>query len=150
MCTIHADSSAAVFRRIASYAVQAQERLPLEASNLLIAGAVHFVVHLDSELQDDMVPAPGSPLASGWPILEDWGDPDQRHHFPAVTSRQRFVSSVREIVDAEGVQVISNEVFRPGADRRATVASPFRPDTLRELERFGYEAFASDYIGSPA
>ena len=32
MCTIHADSSAGVFRRIASYAVQAQERLPLEAS----------------------------------------------------------------------------------------------------------------------
>ena len=52
MCTIHADSSAGVFRRIASYAVQAPERLPLEASNLLIAGAVHFVVHLDSEAYD--------------------------------------------------------------------------------------------------
>ena len=54
MCTIHADSSAGVFRRIASYAVQAQERLPLEATNLLIAGAVHFVVHLDSEIQDEL------------------------------------------------------------------------------------------------
>ena len=32
---------------------------------------------------------------------------------PRVT-RQRFVSSVREVVDAEGVQVISNEVYRPG------------------------------------
>ena len=52
MCTIHADSSAGVFRRIASYAVQATERLPLEASNLLIAGAVHFVVHLDTETYD--------------------------------------------------------------------------------------------------
>ena len=31
MCTIHSDSSAGVFRRIASYAVQAPERLPLEA-----------------------------------------------------------------------------------------------------------------------
>ena len=51
MCTIHADSSAGVFRRIASYAVQAPERLPLEATNLLIAGAIHFVVHLDSEIQ---------------------------------------------------------------------------------------------------
>ncbi len=56
MCTIHADSSAGVFRRIASYAVQAPERLPLEASNLLIAGAVHLVVHLDSETCDE---APG-------------------------------------------------------------------------------------------
>ena len=52
MCTIHADSSAGVFRRIASYAIQAPERLPLEASNLLVAGAIHFVVHLDSEIQD--------------------------------------------------------------------------------------------------
>ena len=52
MCTIHADSSAGVFRRIASYAVQAPERLPLEASNLLIAGAVHFIVHLDTEMHD--------------------------------------------------------------------------------------------------
>ena len=32
MCTVHADSSAGVFRRIASYAVQAPERLPLEAT----------------------------------------------------------------------------------------------------------------------
>ena len=50
MCTIHADSSPGVFRRIASYAVQAPERLPLEATNLLIAGAIHFVVFLDSDL----------------------------------------------------------------------------------------------------
>ena len=49
MCTIHSDSSAGVFRRIASYAVQAPERLPLEATNLLVAGAVHFVVYLDIE-----------------------------------------------------------------------------------------------------
>ena len=52
MCTIHAESSAGVFRRIASYAVQAPERLPLEATNLLIAGALHFVVHLDSDMHD--------------------------------------------------------------------------------------------------
>jgi pilus assembly protein CpaF len=32
MCTIHSDSSAGVFRRIASYAVQSRERLPLEAA----------------------------------------------------------------------------------------------------------------------
>ena len=62
MCTIHAESSAGVFRRIASYAVQAPERLPLEATNLLIAGALHFVVHLDSEMHDavaDPVRRPG-------------------------------------------------------------------------------------------
>ena len=56
MCTIHAESSAGVFRRIASYAVQAPERLPLEATNLLIAGALHFVVQLDSEMHDGVRP----------------------------------------------------------------------------------------------
>ena len=48
MATIHADDSTGVFRRLAAYAVQAPERLPLEATNLLIAGAVHLVVHLDT------------------------------------------------------------------------------------------------------
>ena len=57
MCTIHADSSAGVFRRIASYAVQAPERLPLEATNLLIAGAIDFVVYLDSEAPEHIDPA---------------------------------------------------------------------------------------------
>ena len=48
MATIHADDSAGVFRRLASYAIQAPERLPLEATNLLIAGAIHLVVHLEA------------------------------------------------------------------------------------------------------
>ena len=46
MCTIHANSSAGAFGRLASYAIQAPERLPLEATNLLVAGAVDLVVHL--------------------------------------------------------------------------------------------------------
>jgi Flp pilus assembly CpaF family ATPase len=141
MCTIHADSSAGVFRRIASYAVQAQERLPLEASNLLIAGAIHFVVHLDSEFQNDLG-HPGedadsrssSWLIPGHPVTAIASDP-----FPAQASRQRFVSSVREVVDAEGMQVISNEVFRPGESRRAVRSAPFRPETLNELRHFGYQ-----------
>jgi pilus assembly protein CpaF len=47
MATIHSDSSAGVFRRLAAYAVQAPERLPLEATNLLVAGAIHLVVHVE-------------------------------------------------------------------------------------------------------
>lgn len=46
MCTIHANSSAGAFGRLATYAIQAPERLPLEATNLLVAGAVDVVVHL--------------------------------------------------------------------------------------------------------
>lgn len=138
MCTIHADSSAGAFRRIASYALQAGERLPLEASNLLIAGAIHFVVHLDSEM------APAS-------FSADQPDGDGPHReFPPDLHRTRFVSSVREVVDAEGVHVISNEVFAPGAGRRATAASPLRPETIRELGRCGYEKYPRHLVDSSA
>ncbi len=114
MATIHADSSLAVFRRIASYAVQAPERLPLEAVNLLIAGSIHFVVHVD--IAD---PAAGSRGAGG--------------------GGRRQLSSVREIVDADGALIISNEVWRPGpgGSERAT---PLRDGTATLLAGYGYDA----------
>jgi Flp pilus assembly CpaF family ATPase len=46
MATLHASSSRGAFSKLATYAIQAPERLPLEATNLLVANAVHFVVHL--------------------------------------------------------------------------------------------------------
>jgi Flp pilus assembly CpaF family ATPase len=46
LCTIHASSSKGAFGKLATYAAMAPERLGLEAANLLIAGAVHFVVHI--------------------------------------------------------------------------------------------------------
>ena len=46
LCTIHAESSAGAFTKIAVYGLLAPERLPQEATNLLVANAVHFVVHL--------------------------------------------------------------------------------------------------------
>jgi Flp pilus assembly CpaF family ATPase len=101
MGTIHADSSAGVFRRIAAYAVQSPERLPLEATNLLIAGSIHYVLHMDT-----------AEVASGV---------------------RRVVSSVREVVDAEGPLVISNEIWRPGPDRRAVPGSPLSERSLRAL-----------------
>ncbi|HZD68897.1 MAG TPA: ATPase, T2SS/T4P/T4SS family [Actinomycetes bacterium] len=97
MCTIHANSSDSVFRRIATYAIKSAERLPVEATNLLIAGAIDFVVFID---QRDETPAGG------------------RHH--------RYVSSVREVIDAEGTMVVSNEVFQPGPDGRAVPGAPIR------------------------
>jgi len=50
MGTIHADSSEGAFKRLALYAVQAPERLPLAATNQLVANAVDFVVHLSRDL----------------------------------------------------------------------------------------------------
>ena len=156
MCTIHADSSAGVFRRIASYAVQAPERLPLEASNLLIAGAVHFVVHLDTEAHDtdtdadtddrDTNDAGTDGAEAGMAGPTTVHAPPARC-FPAVRSRLRFVSSIREVVDAEGVQVISNEIYRPGRDRRAEPSSPLRQETSEELSRFGFEPTGIDVLG---
>jgi Flp pilus assembly CpaF family ATPase len=46
LATIHASSSRQAFTRLATYAVQAPERLSFDASAMLIGGAVHFVVHL--------------------------------------------------------------------------------------------------------
>jgi pilus assembly protein CpaF len=46
MATLHASSSRGAFSKLATYAIQAPERLPLEATNLLVANAVHFVIYL--------------------------------------------------------------------------------------------------------
>ena len=107
MGTIHADSSAGVFRRIAAYAVQSPERLPLEATNLLIAGAIHYVVHLDV--------------------------------VPAAAGMRRHVASVREVVDAEGALVISNEIWRPGPGGSAVPGAPLSEASLRALVEAGYQ-----------
>lgn len=103
MATLHASSSKGAFSKLATYAVQAPERLPLEATNLLVANAVHFVIFLAQD-----------------------GD-------------TRFVSSVREVIDAEGAMLISNEVFRPGPDRRAVPGAPFRTETLDDLVAVGFD-----------
>lgn len=132
MCTIHADSSMGVFRRLASYAVQAPERLPVEATALLVAGAVHFVVFLDVEqgsvrgTRNGVGTIPGSFGAENLSFFR----PERR---------ARFVSSIREVVDAEGMHVISNEVFKPGPRRRAIPGVPLRSQTLNELLDHGYE-----------
>jgi Flp pilus assembly CpaF family ATPase len=104
MATLHASSSRIAFSRLAAYAVQGAERLPVEATNVLVASAVHFVLHLD--------------------------------YSPA---GQRVVSSIREVVDADERQVVTNEVFRPDEDRRATVGVPVRTDTVRDLVAAGMD-----------
>jgi Flp pilus assembly CpaF family ATPase len=50
MCTVHANSSSGASGKIAMYAVQSPERLPLEATNLLVANSVDFVVFIGREL----------------------------------------------------------------------------------------------------
>ncbi|TDD67229.1 CpaF family protein [Actinomadura darangshiensis] len=50
MATLHASSSRGAFTKLAAYTAQATERLPTEATAMLVAGAVHFVVFLDTAL----------------------------------------------------------------------------------------------------
>ena len=162
MCTIHADSSAGVFRRIASYAVQAPERLPLEATNLLVAGAIHFVVFLDLDLgaEDQSNRWTDDPTIDRGSIGDHWDRIDAEtivrrvdgadySSFPSIARRHRFVSSVREVVDAEGPHVISNEIYAPGPNRRAVLASPLRSNTAEELARVGHVASGHRVRGLP-
>jgi pilus assembly protein CpaF len=94
LSTIHANSSLEVFNRIATYAIQATERLPMEATHMLIAGAVDFVVF------------------------------QEKHNDYAKGGRlRRFVSSVREVTGIDG-RVLSSEVFAPGPDGRAMPHAP--------------------------
>lgn len=110
MATLHASSSRIAFTRLASYAAQGVERLPVEATNLLVASAVHFVVHLA--------------FATG----------------RTAGGRTRVVSSIREVVGADGAHVISNEVYRPGPDRRALpVPGALRTDALDDLIEGGLD-----------
>ena len=108
MCTVHAHSSAAVFRKLAMYAMQTPQRLPIEATNLLVANAVHFVIHLG---RDHSGQQRGS----------------------------RFATSLREVVDADGQLVVTNEVFRPGPAGRAVPGVPPRAATLEELVAAGFD-----------
>ncbi|WP_199536986.1 CpaF family protein [Spongiactinospora gelatinilytica] len=52
---------------------------------------------------------------------------------------RRAISSVREVVGCEGINVISNEVYAPGLDRRAVRANPLRTETLDDLEAAGLD-----------
>jgi Flp pilus assembly CpaF family ATPase len=94
LSTIHANSSLEVFNRISTYAIQAQERLPVEATHMLIAGAIDFVVFIM-----------------------------KKNEYSRGGRLRRYVSSVREITGVDQ-RVLSSEVFAPGPDGRAVPHAP--------------------------
>jgi Flp pilus assembly CpaF family ATPase len=106
MATLHSSTSRGAFTKLAAYAAQGPERLAMEATNLLVASALDFVVHLEQAR---------GPVGG------------------------RVVSSVREVIDADGRQIISNEVLRPGPDLRAVPGVPLRGDTAEELAVVGFD-----------
>jgi Flp pilus assembly CpaF family ATPase len=94
LSTIHANSSLEVFNRISTYAIQASERLPVDATHMLIAGAIDFVVFVE-----------------------------KRNEYSQGGRLRRFVNSVREVTGVDG-RVLSSEVFTPGPDGRAVPHAP--------------------------
>ncbi|MFC9848363.1 CpaF family protein [Streptomyces sp. NPDC060223] len=94
LSTIHANSSSEVFNRISTYALQAKEGLPIEASQMLIAGAVNFVVFIQ-----------------------------RRNDYETGGRLQRMVTSVREVNGVDG-RVLSSEVFAEAPDGRIVPHAP--------------------------
>ena len=94
LSTIHANSSLEVFNRISTYAIQATERLPVEATHMLIAGAIDFVVFIE-----------------------------KRNEYSRGGRLRRFINSIREVTGIDG-RVLSSEVFSPGPDGRAVPHAP--------------------------
>jgi pilus assembly protein CpaF len=94
LSTIHSNSSLEVFNRIATYAIQSSERLPVEATHMLIAGAIDFVVFIE-----------------------------KRNEFSRGGRLRRYVSSIREVTGIDG-RVLSSEVFTPGQDGQAVQHAP--------------------------
>jgi pilus assembly protein CpaF len=94
LSTIHANSSLEVFNRISTYAIQAAERLPVEATHMLIAGAIDFVAFIE-----------------------------KRNEYARGGRLRRFISSIREVTGIDG-RVLSSEVFSAGPDGRAVPHAP--------------------------
>ena len=107
MCTLHADSTRSAFSKLAAYVSMADTGLPIDIVNLLIANAVHVVVHVD--IRDGV----------------------------------RRISSIREVVDADGPRVVSNELFAivdtdDGQGHEARAQFPMTTELAVMLARHGY------------
>jgi len=94
LSTIHSNSSLEVFNRISTYAIQSSERLPVEATHMLIAGAIDFVVFIE-----------------------------KRNDFSRGGRLRRYVSSIREVTGID-TRVLSSEVFSRGPDGPALPHAP--------------------------
>lgn len=103
MCTLHADSTRSVFPKLAAYVSMASTGLPVDVVNLVIAHAVHLVVHIE--------------LVDG----------------------RRRISSIREVVDADGARIVSNEIFEAVDDGPARASYPMTADLRDLLLDHGYD-----------
>ncbi|GIH16098.1 CpaF family protein [Rugosimonospora africana] len=57
---------------------------------------------------------------------------------------RRVVSSIREVLGSDGDQIVSNEIYRPGPDKRALPYSQLSADTLDRLAAVGFDPALPD------
>jgi Flp pilus assembly CpaF family ATPase len=103
MCTLHADSTRSVFPKLAAYVSMASTGLPVDVVNLVIAHAVHIVVHIE------------------------------------IVDGHRRISSIREVVDADGPRIVSNEIFEAADDGTTRPSYPMTADLRDLLAEHGYD-----------
>ena len=107
MCTLHADSTRSVFPKLAAYVSMASTGLPVDVVNLVIAHAVHVVVHIE------------------------------------IVDGHRRISSIREVVDADGPRIVSNEIFEAREGGATDVGYPMTGELRDLLSEYGYEMSSS-------
>jgi Flp pilus assembly CpaF family ATPase len=103
MCTLHADSTRSVFPKLAAYVSMASTGLPVDVVNLVIAHAVHIVVHIE------------------------------------IVDGRRRISSVREVVDADGPRIVSNEIFAVADDGTTRPSYPMTAELRDLLTEHGHD-----------
>ena len=108
MCTLHADSTRSVFPKLAAYVSMAETGLPVDIVNLVIASAVHLVVHIE------------------------------------IRHGRRRITSVREVVDADGARIVSNEIFESDRHGRLEPAFPMTAELRDLLDEYGYPSLRND------
>jgi pilus assembly protein CpaF len=101
MCTLHADSARSVFPKLLAYVSMSSMGLPTDTVNLLIASAVHLVVHVQN------------------------------------IDNQRRITSIHEVVDADGSAIVSNEVF--SSTSTSSQFAALRTSTAEQLEQCGFQ-----------
>ena len=101
MCTLHADSARSVFPKLLAYVSMASMGLPTDTVNLLVASAVHLVVHVQN------------------------------------IDNLRRITSIHEVVDANGSAIVSNEVF--SSTSTGTQFAALRTSTAEQLEQCGFQ-----------
>jgi hypothetical protein len=88
---------------LAAYVSMANTGLPVDVVNLVIANAVHLVVHIE------------------------------------FTRGVRRITSVREVVDADGPRIVSNEIFEAREGGATDVGYPMTGELRDLLSEYGYE-----------